>query len=312
MLNQARDLKSQSLFGKICFGYVVVNNDPLHLGRIKARVETLFPSNIEDENLPWILPVGMVGGVNNQGNINVPDIQSKIWILYTSDDVYSGCYLGSLPNIPQDLLDDYPNTYGRVDRSGNLLLINTEKDIVQFYHVSGTNINIDGSGHTKIQIADYQNPNSNATSTNNQGLDIEIIGDLNLKVSKKISIEAQDFEMKIKNGANYELGSYTCNCSGTMMYNTNSVYNVSAGSAVNLNTNGVISAIGSSGIFGGSGSSFDGHTVGFFQTDISHTPFMAFAPVGTPPSPSVSNVSNVKINAISEPSPRQRQAYSEE
>lgn len=312
MLNNATDFKSRVLTGRIATGIVVINNDPLHLGRIKVRIQELHPETLEDENLPWIESWSFHSNVNSQGNLNIPDIGTKCRILFPNDDLYSGVYITSIPNITNELLEDYPNTYGTIDRSGNLFLVNTTKDIVEFYHVSGTNINIDGSGRTKIQIANYPSKNTQAEIHNPLGLDLEVIGNINIKASENINIEAKNLNITTENSTNINTNTFNTNSNSIISLDTNSTFHISAGTDINMNAAGVVSLIGSSGNFGGAGSTFDGFVIQAYQTDVSHTPFMAFNPVGVPPSPSISSVIPSSRSILEEPTPRKRQAYKEE
>lgn len=311
MLSNATDFKSRTLTGRIATGIVVINQDPLYLGRIKVRINELHPQTLDDENLPWVESWSFLSNANSQGNIRIPDIGTKCRILFPSDDLYSGVYITSLPNISNELLEDYPNSYGMIDRSGNLLLINTNKDTCTFYHVSGTNLNIDGAGRTKIQIANYVNTNDDASISNNAGLDIEIIGDLNIKATRDINLQGKNLNINMDNSINVNSNSLTSNNNSLITFNTNSAFTVSAGAMLNLNTAGVANVIGSSGNFGGSGSTFDGHLVQNFQTDVTHTPFFAFSPTGVPPTPSVTSVITNPLTPITQPTPRKRQAYKE-
>lgn len=295
------------LKGKVVRGTVVYNNDPLHFGRIKVKIDNLYPTDISNENIPWSMPLNFKGGVNSQGNVNIPDIGSSALVVFLSDDMYSSIYLSSLPNIKdEELLEDYPNTYGQLDRSGNLFLINTEKDIVKFYHVSGTNFTIDGKGRTKVQITNFSEGRS---ELNPIGLDVEIIGDLNLKVRNNINIQCENLNLDVKNNTYVSSNNMETNTQNLTKMYSNGSFIATSESAMLLNAKSVIEAIGSTGNFGGRGSSFDGYKISSFTTDVLKTPFTAFSSEGTPPSPNTVHAASPVIEDIPTPKSRERQAY---
>lgn len=309
MLNQTRELKQQSLFGKIVKGKVISNDDPLHYGRVKIRIDSLHPQNLEDSNLPWVAAFNFSGGVNGQGSIQVPDVGSICWVIFPTNDLYSGCYLGALPNVSGELLEDYPNTYGRIDRSGNLFLINTEKDTVKFYHVSGTNISIDGSGHTKIQIANYSSSNPKADSSNSPGISIEVFGNVDLKCNEDVKFSCKNFQVDASQ--NMTLNAKTLNLSsmGAISIVSGAALTAYGTASAAVSSGGVVSVIGTQGNFGGTGSTFDGHAIGLYKTDVTQTPFMAFNPAGAPPTPPSASPASLPIISLQEPTPRTREAY---
>lgn len=308
MLNNTKDFAAPVLTGQIATGVVVSNSDPLHLGRVKVRIAELHPQNLEDQYLPWVESWQFRSSVNGQGSINVPDVGSKCRVMFPSDDMYSGVYISGVPNVSQELLEDYPNSYGYIDRSGNLFLVNTQRDTVTFYHVSGTNIDIDASGHTKIQVTDHSPTNGNGTTRNPDSLTIEVVGNLDLKVSRDINIECANLTLGARNSISIMSTTLSSNQKATIEMNAGSILNGTAGSGVNFMSNGVVSMIGTSGNFGGTGSTMDGHSMMSFMTDVSHTPFMAFNPVGSPPTPSVVPVTNPTIISPEMPNPRKREA----
>lgn len=305
MLNINSDINQQVLAGKILTGIVVDNNDPLYYGRIKVNIPSLYPQDLTSENLPWIESWQFHSSVNGQGNINIPDIGSKCRILFPSDDVYSGVYLTGIPNITGELLEDYPYTYGWIDRSGNLFMVNTEKNTCTFYHVSGTNIKVDGAGRTKIQVANA------GEGTNPLGLTVEVVGDIDFKSTGKINFESKDMTIKVKNSIDSKCTKLTSTATADINISSNGTTNIGAGAAMNVMTKGVINCIGSQGNFGGSGSTFDGRPLSPYQTDVSHTPFMAFPPAGVPIPPQVETAKTPQIVRWQEPTPRERQAYQE-
>ena len=153
MLNNATDFRSPVLSGKIVIGTVTSNNDPLRLGRFKARVDYLHPTSIADEDLPWIIKFSGFGNTGNIGNTNPPAVGSKVAIFYPTDDLYSGIYFGCLENVKLELLDDYPNSYGFIDQAGTLFLGNTSTGYYTVYHVSGSKVTFESNGDTMVQAA---------------------------------------------------------------------------------------------------------------------------------------------------------------
>ena len=85
--------------------------------------------------------------------------------MFVDDNIYNGLYLGCLPNVTDELLTDYPNSYGYIDRSGSLFVANTNTDNYMFQHVSGTTFLVDAKGNLKIQVANNQ-VNMNGTAEN--------------------------------------------------------------------------------------------------------------------------------------------------
>jgi hypothetical protein len=85
---------------------------------------------------------------------------------------------------------NYPHVQGNVDRSGNLSSTNTETDTVTQQHVSGTTFFTDGKGHMRIDIADQQ-VGPNAQSTEDPGLNMNIMGKYNKKARDEIEMHTQ-------------------------------------------------------------------------------------------------------------------------
>lgn len=81
-------------------GIVTDNNDPVHLGRLRAHVVELFG----DVDTGWALPCAPYAG-DGQGQFAVPPVGAGVWIEFESGDlsrpIWSGCWWGS-GEVPQD------------------------------------------------------------------------------------------------------------------------------------------------------------------------------------------------------------------
>jgi uncharacterized protein involved in type VI secretion and phage assembly len=89
-------------FGKYR-GVVSDNQDPLMLGRIKARVSEVTGS----DETGWALPCAPFGG-SGMGFFAIPDTGAGVWIEFEHGDpdypIWAGCWFGSAAEIPSQLL----------------------------------------------------------------------------------------------------------------------------------------------------------------------------------------------------------------
>lgn len=86
------------------------NLDPLHLGRIKARIPQLhgIPSNqnptaLSNEALPWAFPITLTGTGYNHGSCVVPETGDYVFIMFENGDRNSPVYLGGCFGIPNNV-----------------------------------------------------------------------------------------------------------------------------------------------------------------------------------------------------------------
>ena len=126
-----------------CKGYVVDNDDPKMLGRVKCIIQGRW----EDEDhskLPWVYPINYCFGLPSNTSFRVPEKDSELIITFPFEDEYSPFYIGSfISEGTRNTLfeEDYPNTYGFNDaiqwiriNNQNLLIeyFNKLKDLVYF------------------------------------------------------------------------------------------------------------------------------------------------------------------------------------
>lgn len=78
-------------------GFVVDNDDPEQLGRIKVQV----PSVLGDEVVTgWAMPCVPYGGAANQGFLCVPDVDAGVWIEFEEGDLEFPIWVGTFWSKP--------------------------------------------------------------------------------------------------------------------------------------------------------------------------------------------------------------------
>lgn len=149
----------QKLTGQKMLGFVVANDDSKHpdgrkLQRVKIRVPVL-DRNTPDEDLPWVIQQAAPDAGGNAGDgmgrVNVPSVNSKLWVHFESEDPHSRFY--STAPATDDVMDgnellnnDYPHTYGSIDQTGTMIAMNTAENTRSVTHVSGANDTTMGDG----------------------------------------------------------------------------------------------------------------------------------------------------------------------
>ena len=90
-------------FGKFR-GVVSDNRDPLFMGRVRAKVPDVFG---DDNESGWAMACAPFVG-KGQGFFAVPDVGVGVWLEFEHGDpeypVWTGCWWGSMNDIPQDAL----------------------------------------------------------------------------------------------------------------------------------------------------------------------------------------------------------------
>lgn len=164
LINMGDFLTPKNPLLKIYEGTVVDNIDPLKHGRVRVTIPNLLSG--DTAKLPWmgsIFPPGLGGG----SFFAVPEKNSKLVIIFPYNNIYFGYYVGTFQNVTthNEFFDeDYPNSYGWIDESGNKFKINKKTGIITILHSSGTTIQIlkDGS----VNITSVANLNLAAKNIN--------------------------------------------------------------------------------------------------------------------------------------------------
>ncbi|HWY34471.1 MAG TPA: phage baseplate assembly protein V [Nitrosopumilaceae archaeon] len=142
-----------SLQGKLAPAIVINNNDPTKTQRVQYRISTIHQGRTDAE-LVWAIPIGWSTQGNSAGigDISVPQIGAKILIFFPENDEHDTYYFADYHDKSTqivELQENYPNSYGRIDSSGNLWLVNTQTNTVRFIHVTGSYIKINADGSTE-------------------------------------------------------------------------------------------------------------------------------------------------------------------
>lgn len=162
LLHPTRDIyKKNSFRGQGHVGYVINNDDSKHPDKKKRqRVQVRIPQlhrNVPDKDLPY---ANQQGSGQQQagagvGSVNVPAKGSKVWVYFEDGDphlpYYSSTPITDEVHADNELLSqNYPNTKGYVDESGNTQQVNHTQGTITDTHQSGATIHRDADGNVYI------------------------------------------------------------------------------------------------------------------------------------------------------------------
>ena len=166
---------SERFFGKYR-GVVTDNNDPLMIGRVRARV----PDVMGGDESGWAMPCAPFGG-SGMGFFAVPTNGAGVWIEFEHGDpeypIWSGCWWGTVAEVPPSLLVPPPPSAKVLIRTdgGHSVLIDDTPGVGgitlqtsggQKIVLNALGIEIDNGMGASIKLTGPQ------TSVNNGALDI--------------------------------------------------------------------------------------------------------------------------------------------
>jgi uncharacterized protein involved in type VI secretion and phage assembly len=112
---------SNPFYGKYR-GIVTDIQDPLMLGRIKARV----PEVLGDQDSGWALPCLAFGG-SQMGFFVLPDVGAAVWMEFEHGDpdypIWAGSWFGSQADMPSDLITPPYKKTMLVTKSGHSITL---------------------------------------------------------------------------------------------------------------------------------------------------------------------------------------------
>ena len=147
MTNNLTDINFDEELEKKYLGIVEDVDDPLRIGRVKARIDWLF-GDIPAEDLPWMNPKhAMFFGTGGQcGQFSVPKVGSMIEIWFNDNNIYSPEY-----RCLQELSKDAKQMLAKEYHGTHLLAIDGDEDLKVYYTKSkGLTLQLKGS---RVNIA---------------------------------------------------------------------------------------------------------------------------------------------------------------
>jgi hypothetical protein len=186
-------------------GTVEDNEDPKKLGRLKIRISPYM--DYEPEDLPWACPtLGTHGNTSEAGGLNVPEVGAQVRVYFPSHDLTAPYYTGAeLNEVNRTTFfdDDYPNTYGYKDSTGNFIKINKAKDTIQLQHTSTSTMKVSPDGSMQIALSNgayFTFSNSNAFDLSIGAVSVSGTpdGTLQMKANMSIELDAPNITLKAK------------------------------------------------------------------------------------------------------------------
>lgn len=139
----------QRFFGKY-EGVVTDVNDPLEIGRLRARVPEIFGADME---CGWALPCAPFGGGKDRGMLFLPEVGDTVWIEFAAGDlsrpIWAGAFWGAPESAGQqeDLASEtgseLPTSEGAKaaagisilrTKAGHRIVMNDDDELVIFAH----------------------------------------------------------------------------------------------------------------------------------------------------------------------------------
>lgn len=158
LLNLPEHLKPNKFLKRKYRGIVVDNQDPKGVGRVKALVTGIYQVGSGNyDRLPWIHPAPNGAGSPSSSSFKVPTLGSEILVNFPTDDLYSPEYTNSWSsnhNHAHELWsEDYPNSSGYVDDTGQWLKVNKLQGYIEFFRMSLQQyLQLDNEGNLVVNI----------------------------------------------------------------------------------------------------------------------------------------------------------------
>lgn len=184
-------------------GMVEDNNDPEKLGRIRVRISPYMDFE-STEDLPWACPIlGSCGNSASSGGLNIPEVGSQVRVFFPSHDLTAPYYRGAELNEFNRTTffdDNYPNTYGYKDSTGNFYKIDKANKTVQFQHSSSSNLRIAPDGSMQVALSNgayftFSNQNNFEINVGAVSAEGTADGSLTIKAGMQVDVDTPSFRV---------------------------------------------------------------------------------------------------------------------
>lgn len=208
-------------FTKPLRGVVVDNNDPLQQRRVKCTISPYIVGDVAD--LPWCTchQAQSSGGSSTIGFTHIPEIGTEVTVEFPYGyyfPVYTG-YWQTGSTVQSDFAEDYPNSWGWTDGTGNRFKVNKAQEYLELVHSSGTYLRITKEGNLEEYVAKdrIRKVAGNVTeiiegSSNRmvKGSDVDqVIGTKNILVGSTFNQDAADINLNGSGPAVSRIGDTT-------------------------------------------------------------------------------------------------------
>lgn len=136
-------------------GFVVDNDDPEQMGRLRLQVPTV----LGDAVTVWALPCLPAGGAKNMGFFIVPDVDAQVWVEFEEGNlnrpIWSGTFWQKKGEIPEEAALNPPTTSIFRTSGGHKLQFDDEadKEKITLFHSIEAEMVIDEKGSITIKDA---------------------------------------------------------------------------------------------------------------------------------------------------------------
>jgi uncharacterized protein involved in type VI secretion and phage assembly len=165
-------------------GKIIENEDPDHLGRVRINFWWMENTQIMT---PWIKIVTPYTQANS-GFYFIPAVDSRVLVGFEGGDVEKPYCLGALFDKTHSPDSSWTGDFNKEDSKVHAIRTMSGQTI-EFH---------DESGKEKIRIYDTNNKNEITLDTAN--------GEVTIKATEKLTLEAKDIEIKAQNGIKIEAG----------------------------------------------------------------------------------------------------------
>lgn len=192
----AQSLAQRRAYGKYR-GFVVDNDDPDRLARVKLRV----PALLGDAETGWALPCLPCGGLGNQGLFSVPPVGAQVWVEFEGGNMDFPIWTGTFwqqPGDPPEEVQDQPTSQVWRTGKGHVLLLEDKDDAeaVKLLHSAGAVLDLDKDGN--VELADNNGAKLTLSAKDNQA----VLEDANGNV---LTLSSQGATLEDNNGNKIEM-----------------------------------------------------------------------------------------------------------